>query len=333
MAGRIRTVKPEWLEDEKMSMASVEARLLSIALLLLADDYGHGRAHPSYLGGQAFLTASNPTAVADAAFKELLSIGFVTTYEVRGQMYYEVRNWGKHQRVDRPGVPKVPSPLPTQDTGVAIPGNTEDSLFANHSREPREPIATEQGSGSGSLTTLPAYASKLAETVGEALTNAGLTDVVETANKCAKAIGSLAPEDLWQDLPAEVALWAAHAVAKKLERAGMGDHWTNDRVLHEVFSKCQSRARYRPSDARKEREARRVAKAPQQRLAGGMQGRQMASGDGGGAIDWQQVREDALAADREQAQRAARADQREAVDPKAMADAAKAALERFKKKS
>ena len=43
MAGRIRSIKPEWLEDERMVMASSDARVLSIALILMADDYGNGR--------------------------------------------------------------------------------------------------------------------------------------------------------------------------------------------------------------------------------------------------------------------------------------------------
>jgi hypothetical protein len=54
MTGRIRTVKPEWLEDERMVEMSPEARVLSVGLLLLADDYGNGRGSDLYLHSRVF---------------------------------------------------------------------------------------------------------------------------------------------------------------------------------------------------------------------------------------------------------------------------------------
>jgi hypothetical protein len=44
MSRRIRSIKPEWLDDEKIAGASDEARVLSVALILMSDDYGRGRA-------------------------------------------------------------------------------------------------------------------------------------------------------------------------------------------------------------------------------------------------------------------------------------------------
>jgi hypothetical protein len=108
MSGRIRTVKPEWLEDELLVDCSSDARVLSIGLILLADDYGNGRAHVNGLTGKVF--PCRDRKVAEQALAELVAIRFVTLYEVAGQHYFSIRNWKKHQRVDKPGRPTVPSP-------------------------------------------------------------------------------------------------------------------------------------------------------------------------------------------------------------------------------
>ncbi len=110
MSGRIRSIKPEWLEDERMALASPEARVRSIALMLLADDYGNGRASRVMLAGQVF-----PGKVPETLAKALdeLARWFVQLYEVDGQSYFNIRNWEKHQKVDKPGKPRVPPPSAT----------------------------------------------------------------------------------------------------------------------------------------------------------------------------------------------------------------------------
>lgn len=108
-------MKPEWLEDELLALASAEARVLSIALMLLADDYGNGRANPILLGGQVF--PGKLPEVAAKALDELRVLRFVELYEVDGQRYFAIRNWDKHQRVDKPGKNRVPKP------STSTPGN------------------------------------------------------------------------------------------------------------------------------------------------------------------------------------------------------------------
>lgn len=113
MSGRIRSIKPEWLEDEALAMASSDARVLSVALLLLADDYGNGRANCVQLCGSVF-----PAKIRDVpakalecvsnALEELVRSRFVVLYEVDGQHYFHIRTWSRHQKVDKPGRPRVP---------------------------------------------------------------------------------------------------------------------------------------------------------------------------------------------------------------------------------
>lgn len=108
---RIRSIKPDWLEDELVSSAGLPARVLSIALILLADDYGRGRCVRSVLAVQAFPFDQNASGLLHEGLMKLSHIGFVRLYEVRKQHYFEICNWSKHQKVMHPGKPHVPAPL------------------------------------------------------------------------------------------------------------------------------------------------------------------------------------------------------------------------------
>lgn len=108
MTGRIRTIKPEWLEDEKIVMATSSARVLSIAAILMADDYGNGRIVHQVMSCRVF--PREPEVFA-ASLRELCDIGFLVVYVVDGQTYYHIRTWDKHQRIDNAGKPRCPGYL------------------------------------------------------------------------------------------------------------------------------------------------------------------------------------------------------------------------------
>jgi len=116
---RIRTLKPEWLDDECLSCLSVEARLLSIGLILIADDHGRGRASIAFLASRVFTYEENAKAMVSRSLAELRgdsprtsasAWAFIRLYSVGGQDYYEITNWSKHQRIDNASRPRVPGP-------------------------------------------------------------------------------------------------------------------------------------------------------------------------------------------------------------------------------
>jgi hypothetical protein len=126
MSGRIRSIKPEWLEDEALLNCSAEARVISIGLLLLADDHGNGRGSEIYLSSRIFPLAESTETLRNGV-SELVKINFVELYRLNGQTYFSIRNWKKHQRVDKPGKPRVPGPLDkgvekVPETFLGIPG-------------------------------------------------------------------------------------------------------------------------------------------------------------------------------------------------------------------
>jgi hypothetical protein len=144
---RIRTVKPEWLEDERLSLASPLARVMSIALITLADDEGRGRGNATMLGGRVFPGSENPREDSARALAELVKARYVVLYEAGGQSYFQIRNWAKHQKVDKPTPSRLPAPPPEGENETPIIPATLTPL-AN----PRE-SSREVGDASGKFQT------------------------------------------------------------------------------------------------------------------------------------------------------------------------------------
>jgi hypothetical protein len=152
MAGRIRSLKPEWLENQRLGSCSDAARLLSVALILLADDHGRGRAAVPYIAGQVwtYTLAKVPETLArvSAALSELVATGYIQLYEVEGQDYFEILGWSRHQRVDKPGKPRVPDPrlgnireTPAKVPGSLAPDHDHDHDHDHDQRSRPRPVA------------------------------------------------------------------------------------------------------------------------------------------------------------------------------------------------
>lgn len=171
---RIRTIKPEWLEDERMAEASSDARVLSIALILLADDAGRGRLNRA-TAARCF--PADP-ATFDQAFAEL-SGWFVERYDVRGQGYYAIVNWSKHQRIDKPSKPRTPEPPgdhPESNDSEGMEAQTvtqeitPNGYTRESSRDPRETLASPpgpfpDGPGPGPIPGEPRASARVAQRV------------------------------------------------------------------------------------------------------------------------------------------------------------------------
>jgi hypothetical protein len=65
MSGRIRTIKPELLEDDKTARLSHEEWRTFVSLLLIADDHGNCRANPKYLDGAIFHSRESREGLAN----------------------------------------------------------------------------------------------------------------------------------------------------------------------------------------------------------------------------------------------------------------------------
>lgn len=110
---RIRTVKPEFWEDELLGVIPRDARLLFIATFNMADDEGILRWTPAYIKAQAFMYDDDLT-IADVGklMQNLTDTGLVFPYigGVARQQMAVIVNFRKHQRINRPQKSKLPPP-------------------------------------------------------------------------------------------------------------------------------------------------------------------------------------------------------------------------------
>ncbi|MBI2395926.1 MAG: hypothetical protein HYV09_40555 [Deltaproteobacteria bacterium] len=72
---------------------------------------------------------------------------------------------------------------------------------------------------------------------------------------------------LWADLEAEAGEWIAHVRRSRAEALDAGKHWSSLRCLEELWSKAQTRCKYRPKDARAERDRARQDRVEQAPVA------------------------------------------------------------------
>lgn len=102
---RIRTIKPEFWTDEKVGACSVSARLLLIASLNFADDYGGLERSSKQLKAQVFPYDSID---CEPLILELIRVGLLIEYQVADRKYLHIKGFSKHQRVEKPAKPKIP---------------------------------------------------------------------------------------------------------------------------------------------------------------------------------------------------------------------------------
>jgi len=104
---RIRTIKPEFWYDEDIASLPAETRLLAIGLLNVADDEGYFKAHPALIRGQIFPFHEDSLNI-HGMLTELSGVGYLRLFEgLDGKLYGHVKNFGKHQKVNRPSPSKI----------------------------------------------------------------------------------------------------------------------------------------------------------------------------------------------------------------------------------
>jgi hypothetical protein len=132
MAGRIRTLKPEILENERTASLEHDTWRLFVSMILLADDYGNLQGHPDRLAGAVFWAKGSRDIREMLA--ELSRAELILVYRHKARQCVHILGWSEHQRVDKPGHPRVPGPAQADDEPAREP-------FATASRESREGLA------------------------------------------------------------------------------------------------------------------------------------------------------------------------------------------------
>lgn len=133
---RIRTIKPEFWQDEKLLPLSDTTRLVFLGLISMADDLGRLVYNPKLIEALLF-DPDGPDRSRDVreSLANLSRIGRVVVGKASsGQRVLQIANWAKHQKVDKPNcAAALPEIVEVQEV-------TE---FANDSRMIRDEFAND----------------------------------------------------------------------------------------------------------------------------------------------------------------------------------------------
>lgn len=123
-------IDPEFWSDQEIGFWSFEARLFYIGLWNFSDDEGRFKAHDALLRSQIF-----PYELKINIKRLKLEISDkVQWYEFNGQQYGFIRNFSKHQRIDKPTESKLPKPPKIEESSYRIlgdipPNTTKEKLI------------------------------------------------------------------------------------------------------------------------------------------------------------------------------------------------------------
>lgn len=128
---RKRMIDPNIWASEDFSKLSTLAKLVFIGIFSNADDEGRGKAKAVYLKSILFpYEEAIRVADVDKTLSEIGSNMSVTFYSNNGNEYYQLNNWDKWQKVDRP----TPSMIPELNENSTIIRRAFDECSTNPRR-------------------------------------------------------------------------------------------------------------------------------------------------------------------------------------------------------
>ena len=131
---RIRSIKPEFWVSEQIAECSTNARLLFVGLWTFCDDSGVHPAKPATLKAEVFPFDSFSKDQMKEWIEELLKAGLVAEFAHKGEVYWHVTGWNRHQKIDKPS---RKHPLPTDEDSESIRRTFDESSGTESSRVDR----------------------------------------------------------------------------------------------------------------------------------------------------------------------------------------------------
>lgn len=124
---RIRTVKPAFWTSLDITSLAIRTRLHFIGIWNYADDAGRGIDDPHLIKAALWPRDERVTwKQVDAMQAELASHHLIVRYMDGPRPYFEIPNWTKHQRIDKPQDSTIP-PAPIHDASGNVPGTVGDT--------------------------------------------------------------------------------------------------------------------------------------------------------------------------------------------------------------
>ncbi len=138
MAARIRTVKPEFWQDELIGSLPMGAQLLYLGLISHADDEGRLRGSPLLIRAQVF--PYRLEAEVEEWLALLAEANRIVRYVVDGQSYIAIPRFTDHQRIEKPKKSALPVPQKRaiRDESRTRPGHVDDASGTHPGRNGME---------------------------------------------------------------------------------------------------------------------------------------------------------------------------------------------------
>lgn len=140
-------IKPEFWSDEKLALLSLQARLTYIGLWNLSDDYGVVKGHPSWLKNSIYPYDDMRLGQFEAWLSELERIGRIVPFVADGEKFYSIRNFQRHQTINRPSQIRNPDPpLSLMEDSLSAHGALTDETERETERETETTTAADDKS-------------------------------------------------------------------------------------------------------------------------------------------------------------------------------------------
>lgn len=141
---RIRTVKPEFWQDDDLAEVSEPAVLVAVGLLNHSDDEGFFKSNPKLIKSVVFPLREPSVSIHDILI-ELSNIGYITLYIGRdGKKYGCVNGFTKHQKINRPTPSKIKDLIDFTEDSMS-----PHELLTTGKERNRTGKGKEQGTGKG----------------------------------------------------------------------------------------------------------------------------------------------------------------------------------------
>lgn len=107
---RIRSLKPEFWQDERFVGVNLAAQLTYVGLHTQADDEGRQTANTALIKARVFPLVDVTETQIGAWLDELAAAGLIVRYSDAGRAYVAIVSWLEDQRIDRPTPSVIPPP-------------------------------------------------------------------------------------------------------------------------------------------------------------------------------------------------------------------------------
>jgi len=108
---RNRMIKPEFWEDEKLAKLTRDARLTFIGMWSNSDDYGVVKGSSVWLKARIYPYDEDiDIETFERWLAGLQMFGMIEPFKANGESFYHIRNFGKHQTINRPSKQRNPEP-------------------------------------------------------------------------------------------------------------------------------------------------------------------------------------------------------------------------------